>query len=202
MTPFTQPLKESLRKRNSHLWDRDPSSFYCEPVWCSKRLFDVEDFAATIYDPACGTGRILASARDAGYSPLGSDVVKRAEIDNFVQRDFLTWCGPIDRNTSVVCNPPFDHVQEFIEQALYLGGRKVAMVILVRRLNAAGKWLKELPLARVYLLTPRPSMPPGYVIAAGEKPGGGTQDFCWLVMDRTHRGPPELRWLHREDARL
>jgi hypothetical protein len=50
----------------------------------------------------------------------------------------------------------------------------------------------------VWLLTPRPSMPPGEVIARGEKPGGGKTDFCWLVFDRTHSGPPELRWLHRD----
>jgi hypothetical protein len=30
-------------------------------------------------------------------------------------------------------------------------------------------------------MTPRPSMPPGHTIAAGEKPGGGKMDFCWLV---------------------
>jgi hypothetical protein len=187
--------------RDSGIWAKDDLGFYVEPEWVSQRLFAVEDFAQTIYDPACGTGRILSSARDAGYATLASDVVKRAEIDNFVQRDFLTWHGPIDRSTSVVCNPPFDHVQEFCEQAVYLSARKVAMITLVRRLNAAGRWLQELPLARVWLLTPRPSMPPGHVIAAGEKPGGGTQDFAWLIFTREHRGPPELRWLHREGVR-
>jgi len=68
---------------------------------------------------------------------------------------------------------------------------------LLRRLNAA-HWLRDTPLARIYLLTPRPSMPPGHVILAGEKPGGGSQDFCWLVFFHKHKGPPELRWLHRD----
>jgi len=199
MTAVQQQLER--RPRAAGIWAKDEFGFYVENFWCSKRLFDVEDFAQTIYDPACGTGRILSAARDAGYSTTGSDIVERAKLDNFTQQDFLTRREPIDRFTSVVCNPPFDHVQEFIEQALYLGTRKVAMITLVRRLNAAGKWLSDLPLARVWLLTPRPSMPPGYVIAAGEKPGGGTQDFAWLVFTREHRGPPELRWLHRGDAK-
>jgi hypothetical protein len=43
---------------------------------------------------------------------------------------------------------------------------KIAMIWLARRLNAA-RWLQDTPLARVYLLTPRPSMPPGHVILAG-----------------------------------
>jgi hypothetical protein len=50
----------------------------------------------------------------------------------------------------------------------------------------------------VYLLTPRPSMPPGAWIAAGNKPGGGTLDFCWLVFSKRHRGEPQLQWLHRD----
>ena len=57
------------------------------------------------------------------------------------------------------------------------------------------------PLVRVYLLTPRPSMPPGQVIAASEKPSGVFQDFVWLVFERIHVGPADLRWLYRGPRR-
>jgi hypothetical protein len=36
----------------------------------------------------------------------------------------------------------------------------------------------------------RPSMPPGEVIARGEKAKGGKTDFCWLV---SHQGPAMIR---------
>jgi hypothetical protein len=74
------------------------------------------------------------------------------------------------------------------------------MICLLRRLPAA-HWLQRLPLETVYLLTPRPSMPPGNWVAAGNKPGGGSQDFCWLVFNKrlpTGRSP-QLTWLHRDD---
>jgi hypothetical protein len=45
-------------------------------------------------------------------------------------------------------------------------------------------------------------MPPGEVIARGEKPGGGKTDFCWLVLDRTHSGAPTMWWLHQDDPQL
>jgi hypothetical protein len=38
----------------------------------------------------------------------------------------------------------------------------------------------------------------GSVILAGEKPGGGRVDFCWLVWSHDHVGAPEMRWLHRD----
>jgi hypothetical protein len=41
-------------------------------------------------------------------------------------------------------------------------------------------------------------MPPGSWIAAGNKPGGGTQDFCWLVFERGYKGEPAIGWLTRE----
>ena len=90
-------------------------------------------------------------------------------------------------------------MQEFCEHALDLEASKVAVICLVRRLNAA-RWLQELPLIRIWLLTPRPSMPPGSWIAKGNKPGGGTQDFCWLVFERGYAGEPTIGWLHRDVA--
>ena len=77
---------------------------------------------------------------------------------------------------------------------------KVAIIFPVARLNAA-HWLKGTPLRRIWLLTPRPSTPPGRVIAAGQKPGGGKTDFCWLVFEQGYTGRPELNWLHRDDGR-
>src|SRR5262249_35451628 len=58
------------------------------------------------------------------------------------------------------------------------------------------RWLGSLPLARMYLLTPRPSVPP----PTAKKVGGGRVDFCWLVLDVQHRGPPTWGWLHRDRA--
>ena len=99
--------------------------------------------------------------------------------------------------SNIVCNPPFDIFEQFANKALEIARRKVAMIWLVRRLNAA-RWLEQTPLVRVLLLTPRPSMPPGHTITAGKKPGGGTQDFCWLIWDHAHIGKPELGWLRRD----
>jgi hypothetical protein len=71
--------------RNSHIWERDANDWYVEPDWCSRRLFEEENFRGEIYDPNCGLGRVLRSAKDAGYAVRASDIVIRpsgdAEID-------------------------------------------------------------------------------------------------------------------------
>lgn len=185
------------KAEQSHIWERQEHEHYVEPEWCSRRLFEVEKFEGIIWDPCCGFGRIPEAAMDAGYPIGATDIVDRGyKSPAFEVSDFLQTQG-LCRN--IVCNPPFDIFRQFATRALKIARCKVAMIWLVRTLPAA-RWLQDTPLARIWLLTPRPSMPPGEVITRGEKPGGGKQDFCWLVWDKAHVGPASIGWLHRDGA--
>lgn len=195
-----------MQRRDSHIFAKDKHGHYVEPQWCSERLFETMKFANPIWDPACGWGTITTAAVAAGYKVMGTDIVDRRRHrlgGGFHKLDFLNGASPPGGTFSIITNPPFDHIEEFARTALVLGAKQVAMIMLVRRLNAA-HWLCELPLSRVLLLTPRPSMPPASWIAAGNKPGGGTQDFCWILLESGYCGEPRLGWLRRDrdDARL
>jgi hypothetical protein len=197
MSPAPQPMCGPLRKRDSNLWAREADEHYVEPDWVSERLFEEEKFFGQIWDPCCGFGRIPNSAKLAGYSAYASDIVDRGYGGLCETANFLK-CNDDQASPNIVCNPPFNIVKEFALHALSLGNtKKVAMVFPTARLNAA-HWLHGTPLARVWLMTPRPSMPPGHTITSGEKPGGGKVDFCWLVWAKGYSGDPELRWLRRD----
>ncbi len=184
----------AIRKVDSHEWEREAHEHYVEPEWCSQRLFEVEPFIQEIWDPACGFGRIAESARDRGHAVLATDIVDRGYARAGKPRDFFTETDPL---ANIASNPPFDIFRHWAEHSLKLARHKVALIWLVRTLPAA-RWLEETPLKRILLLTPRPSMPPGYVIARGEKPGGGKQDFCWLIWEHGYCGKPETGWLRRD----
>jgi hypothetical protein len=163
--------------------------------------FEVEKFEGEIVDPACGWGRILRSAKDAGHAVRGSDIVIRpsgdAEIDALkCQADFRVCVGRVD---NIACNPPYRAYPTFAEHALKVATRKIALIFPVARLNAA-RWIEDAPLRRIWLMQPRPPMPPGVYLEAGHKPGGGRVDFCWLVFEYGYSGEAEVRWLHRGDA--
>jgi hypothetical protein len=88
MTSATAPLRGPLRKRESHLWQRDEHDWYIEPIWCSARLFEAEKFEGGIWDPACGSGRIPQAAIDAGLEAVGTDLIarwQRTKVLNFLQ---------------------------------------------------------------------------------------------------------------------
>jgi hypothetical protein len=76
------------------------------------------------------------------------------------------------------------------------------MIMPLPRLPTA-RWLESLPLETVWVMTPRPWVPPGNYIEAGHKPSGGSQDFAWLVFRKgLIAWTPRLRWLHRDHATL
>jgi hypothetical protein len=165
---------------------------YVEPEWVSERLFQVEDFEGRIWDPACGFGRIVIAARKHGYDAYGSDIADRGW--NNSQQDFFWYTSKHD---NIVTNPPFKIARDFAKHALNRSSHKAAMIFPTARLNAA-RWLQGTPLRRIWLLTPRPSMPPGTHIAAGGRVGGGKSDYCWLVWEHGYRGAPEVKWLRRD----
>jgi hypothetical protein len=191
-------IEPNKHARASHIWAREKHEHYVEEPWLSRRLFEEEHFEREIFDPCCGFGHIVESARAAGLPAYGSDLVDRGYAETTIG-DFLL--SGSTKHDNIVMNPPFDKSREFIERALCLGLEKVASIYPTRRLNAAS-WLAETTLKTIWLITPRPSMPPGSVYrlyeAAKMRPSGGTMDFCWLVFERGFVGDPTINWLHRD----
>lgn len=204
---ITGPLRGPLRKKESNLWEREKDDHYVEPPWVSARLFQDERFEGNVVDPACGFGNIVRSAIDAGLDAYGFDVVKRSEYC-LAERDFMDmrWLDarPVQ---NIVSNPPFgicdnskDRPKGFVELALERAERKVAMLLPANWVQGdkRSRWLATTPLRRVLFIAPRPSMPPGHVIAAGGRPGNGTTDYAWLIWLRGYDGRPEIGWLRRD----
>ncbi|PZR88393.1 MAG: hypothetical protein DI537_23940 [Stutzerimonas stutzeri] len=202
------------RERKSHIWDRHPDDWYVEDAWISERLFASGALAGcrTVLDPACGMGRIVDAASRAGYRAGGSDIAPRccehARGGVYVVADFLNGPWPaakssalFQRPDAIVSNPPFKHAEAFTRLALERARHVVAMILPTtwRCGDERSRWLETTPLAEVLDITPRPSMPPGPVILAGEKPGGGTKDFSVFIWRQGHQGRPLGGWLRKHD---
>lgn len=187
------------RAEASHIWDKQAEEWYVEPSWLSRRLFEEERFEGDVCDPCCGGGNMLDGAEAAGLDVIGYDIVDRGcrhldGLGSFLDRQ--------TRFRNFATNPPFELGQEIAEHAVSLASGKVAMVYPTRRLNAAGAWLKRLPLYRIWYVTPRPSMPPGEeyrrLRAAGKEASGGKQDFAVIVFLNGYEGAAMVSWLHRD----
>ena len=202
MTDPVPALKDGVsRAKAAHVWKRDPFDFYVEPFEASRMLFRVESFGRTVYDPACGLGRIVTEARAAGYEAWGTDIVAR-NPECLTERDFLDGNESPHRPDAIVCNPPFKHCSQaanfaFVRRALEEAAHKVALLLPANWQCGlrVSKFLKTAPFYRYYVIAPRPSMPPGAVIEAGIRPGNGRQDFAWYVFLKGFTGSPTMHWL-------
>lgn len=179
-------------QKNAHLWERVEHDWYVEEREPTAELFKREHFPGTIWDPCCGRGHVLVEAQLAGYPVIGSDLVDRRRV---VDVPFI--CGAFDHHLvalgeSVVFNPPYlggKGIEQFVRQAMrYRSVQKIAAFVPAKWLwgqTRAREMHTVLPPARVYMITPRPSAPPGPVWEhAPEEVGGGSEDFAWCIWER------------------
>ncbi len=195
----------------AHVWNRDPHDWYVEPTAATTALLRVEHFVGPIWDPACGRGHIVQACWDANLQASGTDIVRRVgeEAPPWWTREFDFLAAragspaqpphlpfPAWQATNIVTNPPYFRgrgTEQFIRRALEVARGKVAVFASLSFLAGSGRakglW-KELPPHRVWIITPRPSCPPGGVLEAGAKAEGDTKDYVWLVWDLT--APPAV----------
>lgn len=195
-----------IKERNGKIFKRDPFDWYVEESRASEMLFEVERFVGAIWDPACGSGNILRSAMNAGYVAIGSDLVRRVDHSCvFQEHDFLA-AGREALGVNIVCNPPFYRgkgTEGFIRRALEVCTGKIAVFASIGFLSGqarANGLFADHPPHRIWMVTPRVSCPPGEWIAAGNKAGGGTDDWVWMVWDQTAPAPAfsQLGWLRKK----
>jgi hypothetical protein len=192
------------KAKRAHLWERADAEFYIEPSRVTRQLLGVERFVGTVWDPACGQGNVIRAAHADGLAPFGTDIVRRTDAPWFMgEHDFLGDKPPRLRFDNIITNPPFGKAktaEAFIRKALSITPSKVAAFVDIRFIagaqRAAGLF-SHYPPARVWIVTPRASCPPGSYLAAGGKAGNGSSDYVWLVWDCS--GPaaagPALGWL-------
>ncbi len=182
---------------------RAADDWYVEPRWCVEQLADAIDFAGhTIWDPCAGGCTIGDVFNDRGFATRSTDIVERVEdLDGL--HDATQPCAPAcispGQRVSVVTNPPFKLAEQIVRSMLNLADHRVCVLQQLSFLASRGRQalFAEFPPSDVLVLSQRPSMPPGHLIAEmGDKAfRGGTTDFCWIVWTKPHDRETRTRWL-------
>jgi hypothetical protein len=174
-----------------------------EPLWVTKHLAAVEDLTGWNHDPCCGGGNIVNGLIQSGLTATGSDLRQRLSPPPpwfLGTADFVADKAGLWGADNCVFNPPYFRgagTEQFIRHALKITKGKVCAFTEGRFLwgkkRACELW-RDCPPDRIWFITPRPSCPPGAYLEAGNKAGGGTPDFVWLVWDE-RKGEARSGWL-------
>jgi len=170
---------------------REPNDFYRTPPHATRALMHVEALPRTIWEPACGDGAISQVLLDSGHTVHSTDLIDRGfgvpRRDFLMERTRLADC--------VVTNPPFKLADQFVEHALSLGIKRIAILQRLAWLEGSERrkrlWSVSPP-ARVWVFSKRVTMWRGDDPNARDK--GGAIPFAWFVWEPASPRT-EIGWL-------
>lgn len=183
----------TLGSINSYGDKRQEEDFYATDPQCLEQLLEHETFKHEVWEPACGTGWLSQVLEAHGYDVKNSDIMKRAELNNFEEEDFFAY-EVNDRD--IITNPPYFCVNKFVRHALDISkeGTKIAMILRLTFLE--GKQRRQLifnsdPPKRIYVFSERAMMyKDGQMIFKGSAVA-----YAWFIWEKGYKGNPEILWI-------
>lgn len=175
----------STHQRQSHdYYATEPSAIH--------DLFNVHNFDATIWEPACGEGHLSDAMKEYGKSVYSTDLIDRGYGEGIL--DFLhtklEWPGDI------ITNPPYKYAKEFAEKALSLlnENKQLAMFLKLTFLEGQSRYklFQHHPPEYVYVFSQRKKCAMNGDFA---NTGSSAAAYGWFVWRKGFTGNPTIRWI-------
>ena len=189
-TPFQKALGRTDQGDGFDFWET--------PEIATLALLENIEFTGDILEPAVGKGAISKVLHNSSHISveyiIGIDIVDRGTFYQHYVEDFLSvdWLNTVKFN-NIITNPPYGQVAEkFVEKALTVTKKKVAMLLKLEFLQAVGRYplLTTTPLKYVLVFPYRvPFQLPGY-----DKPST-MHRHAWYIWEHGYVGNPMILWV-------
>ncbi len=167
-------------------YERKERDLYETPEWVTDALLPhLPPPPLQVWEPACGTGKMVLPLEAAGYDVDGSDIFDGYD---FLKSDNKTY-------QAIITNPPYVLATEFIGHALGLCGvpgdtRLVAMLLRTDFDHAK---------TRQHLFSGCPAFAKKLVLTKrikwfADSTGSPSFNHAWYLWDWQHKGPPTLAY--------
>lgn len=183
----------SVRNCNLRSSDAEPNDYYATEPKAVELLLEKEQFAPTVWEPACGEGHISKVLEKYGYEVWSTDLIYRGYGDG--GRDFLNTLPGVVWDGDIITNPPYKYAKEFVEKALDIvaPGRKVAMFLKLTFLEGKGRrdLFRNNPPQTVYVSSARLQCGKN-----GDFSGTSMVAYAWFVWKKGYRGTTSIKWIN------
>jgi hypothetical protein len=175
---------------------RVPNEYYPTPENVIHELLMAERFSGSVWEPACGDGRIARALRWRGNFVVQTDLYNHGAGQSGI--DFLAERAPRARN--IITNPPYGKglADRFVEKALAftaLTGGKVAMLLNLASLCHPMRtaWWQNHPPVRIYAVDDCECWDNERF---GPTPWRtNTQRYAWVIWEAGYTGPTQFLWM-------
>ena len=167
--------RSSGRARQAH-------DLYETPEWASLVLAPHLPEQTSIWEPACGSGKMVNAFLKSGFEVFGTDICSGV--------DFLT-CPKLVNSETIATNPPYTYAKEFIETALRHTKDSWGIVAMLLRTDydhakTRSHLFAKCPVfSKKIVLTRR-------IVWFERKGAAPSFNHAWFIWDWKHRGPPTL----------
>jgi hypothetical protein len=186
----TYNLNGGFKPTMKRFADLEGPDFFPTPEWATHALIDNEEFAGTIWEPACGDGTMAEVLKRTGCPVEASDFYDRGYGEAGV--DFLHANRLAD---NIVTNPPYNSAEGFVRAGVAQSRRKFALLLRLAFLEGANRQktiFAKTPPARIWVFSERITFYP----AGAVQRGSGTTAYAWFVWDKQAIDrKTELKWL-------
>lgn len=192
-----------VNKKSKEEKKLNPNDFHPTPPEAVRALIFNEKIFCSIWDPACGSGTVKKVFTE--YDPyswcIASDL--REEIEffpglvhrglNFLSDDCNYLVGKYAIKT-IVSNPPYSFVNEFIRKALSLPVVKICFLLRIAALESIDRYhiFRGSPLKRVLVFSDRLRH---YNHKMQEWRRDGQFGHAWFIWDKSYEGKPTIEFI-------
>ena len=170
---------------------RETYDYYATDPIAVDYLLKYEKFDNKVWECACGNGNISKKLEEYGYNVKSTDLIYRG----FGEKESVNFLMQTEKfDGDIITNPPYNNALEFVNKALELSKRKVAMFLKLQFIETQKRYKKlfsKNPPSTVYVFVKRikcfkNNEPTSYV---------GAICYCWFVWDKEYDGEPIIRWI-------
>ena len=204
----TEKVFRIIGASNHSAEEREATDFYSTDPDCVKDLLKLEQFGNKVLEPCCGRGNISKVLEEEGYEVTSTDLYDHGYgttgVDLFTYKDI---------DCSIITNPPFGIVTEFIEHMLdnLKSGHKMALFLKLQFLEGQDRYKKVFSrkqLKTVYLYTKRVACYKNNEMYQRNEDGTFKLDkdgnkmkipsavaYAWYVFEADYHGDPQIKWI-------
>lgn len=168
-------------------YERKERDLYETPEWVTEALLPHLAMPLSIWEPACGSGKMSRVLVEAGYAVTATDIADDMPLDFLGAPDVPEF--DID---AIITNPPYADAAAFIERALALMKPSGIVAMLLRTDFDHAKTRQHLfsgcpAFAKKIVLTKR-------IRWFEDSKGQPSFNHAWFIWNWKHGGPPTLAY--------